>query len=57
MQTNMNTASAKEIGVDLFFALKLESTLFNNAGDGLNAAYILLDEMIKVLEESKRNGN
>ena len=27
------------------------------AGDGLNAAHILPDEMVKVLEESKRNGN
>lgn len=27
------------------------------AGDGLNAAHILPSEMVKVLEESKRNGN
>lgn len=27
------------------------------AGDGLNTAHILPDEMVKVLEESKRNGN
>jgi hypothetical protein len=27
------------------------------SGDGLNKAHILPDEMVKVLEESKRNGN
>ena len=27
------------------------------SGDGLNAAHILPDEMVRALEESKRNGN
>lgn len=47
-------ANGKPIWVERTAGIEGESYY---SGDGLNAAHILPDEMVKVLEESKHNGN
>ena len=47
-------ANGKPIWIERTASVEGESYY---SGDGLNAAHILPDEMVKVLEESKRNGN
>lgn len=50
----INDADGKPIWIERTAVIEGESYY---SGDGLNTAHILPDEMVKVLEESKRNGH